>query len=108
RNLNVSNFRNGDPIPEAKNAAEWKEFCTNNKPAFVYLNFDPKNEKKYGKLYNFHAVMDPRGLAPNGWHVPNQSEFEGLISFLGGKYEAGKKMRATKNWDIPDKKYGEY
>jgi len=108
RNLDVSTFRNGDPISEAKSAAEWKEFCTNNKPAFVYLNFDPKNGKKYGKLYNFHAVMDPRGLAPNGWHVPTQNEFESLISFLGGKYEAGKKMRATKTWDIPDKKYGEY
>lgn len=109
RNLDVSTFRNGDPIPEAKNAAEWKEYCTTNEPAFVYQNFDPKNGKKYGKLYNFHAVVDPRGLAPLGWHVPSKNEFETLIAFLGGKYEAGKKIRGTTTaWNVPDKKYGEY
>jgi uncharacterized protein (TIGR02145 family) len=109
RNLNVSNFRNGDPIPEAKTPAEWADACKNDKPAFVYLNFDPKNGKKFGKLYNFHAVVDPRGLAPKGWHVPSKSEFETLMAFLGGKYEAGKKIRSTsKDWNIPDKKYGEY
>lgn len=108
RNLDVSHFRNGDPIPEAKNAAEWQVFCKTDKPAFVYLNFDPENGKKYGKLYNFHAVVDPRGLAPEGWHVPSKSEFEALISFLGGEYEAGKKMRATTGWDVPDEQYGDY
>jgi uncharacterized protein (TIGR02145 family) len=40
--------------------------------------------------------------------VPAKSEYETLISFLGGKYEAGKKIRATKGWDVPDKKYGDY
>lgn len=108
RNLNVSTFRNGEAIPEAKNASEWQEYCKNNKPAFVYLDFDPKNGKKYGKLYNFHAVMDPRGLAPKGWHVPSKIEYEVLIAFLGGKYEAGNKLRSTKGWDVPDKKYKDY
>lgn len=107
RNLDVSNFRNGDPIPEAKNASEWQVFCKTDKPAFVYLNFDPENGKKYGKLYNYHAVMDPRGLAPLGWHVPSKNDFEILISFLGGQFEAGKKMRAVAGWDIPDE-YGDY
>ncbi len=108
RNLDVSAFRNGDAIPEAKTAAEWQVFCKTNKPAFLYLNFDPKNGKKYGKIYNFHAVVDPRGLAPKGWHVPGKNEYETLISYLGGKYEAGKKIRATTGWNIPDKKYKEY
>ena len=103
RNLDVSTFRNGDPIPEAKNADEWQEFCKTNKPAFCYRNFDPTNGPKTGKLYNFHAVMDPRGLAPQGWHIPNKAEFETLINFLGGKYEAGKRLRATTGWDKPDK-----
>ena len=108
RNLDVSKFRNGDPIPEAKNATEWQEFCKTDKPAFCYLNFDPKNGKKYGKLYNFHAVIDERGLAPKGWHVPSKSEYETLIAYLGGKYEAGNKIRSTKGWDVPDKKYKDY
>ena len=109
RNLDVSTFRNGDLIPEAKTPAEWQEFCTNNKSAFIYLNFDSKNGKKYGKLYNFHAVVDSRGLPPIGWHVPSKSEFETLIAFLGGKFEAGKKIKGTTTaWNVPDKKYGEY
>lgn len=108
RNLDVATFRNGDPIPEAKTPAEWQQFCKNNQPAFVYLNFDPKNGKKFGKLYNFHAVMDPRGLAPKGWHVPSKQEYETLMVALGGKYEAGKKIRGKTGWDLPDKKYGEY
>jgi len=108
RNLDVATFRNGDPIPEAKNPAEWQQYCKNNKPAFVYLNFDPKNGKKFGKLYNFHAVMDPRGLAPKGWHVPSKQEYETLMATLGGKYESGKKIRGKAGWDLPDKKYGEY
>ncbi|MBU4539231.1 MAG: DUF4189 domain-containing protein [Weeksellaceae bacterium] len=103
RNLDVTAFRNGDPIPEAKNAAEWQEFCKNNKPAYCYKNFDPANGKKLGKLYNFHAVTDSRGLAPKGWHVPSKGEYETLIAFLGGKYEAGKKLRAKTGWDQADK-----
>lgn len=108
RNLDVATFRNGDPIPEAKDAAQWQEYCKTNQPAFVHLNFDPANGEKYGKLYNFHAVMDPRGLAPAGWHVPSKYEFEELIAFLGGKNEAGKKIRATTGWDVPSKEYGDY
>ncbi|WP_410221237.1 FISUMP domain-containing protein [Pedobacter sp.] len=108
KNLDVATFSNGDPIPEAKTPAEWQQFCKNHKPAFIYLNFDAKNGKKYGKLYNFHAVMDPRGLAPKGWHIPSAQEYETLIAVLGGKYEAGKKIRGKTGWDLPDKKYGEY
>lgn len=102
RNLDVNTFRNGDEIPEAKNATEWQVYCKANKPAYCYLNFDKKNGKKYGKLYNFHAVMDERRLAPKGWHIPSKVEYETLITFLGGNYEAGKKMRATTGWDKAD------
>lgn len=99
RNLDVSTFRNGDPIPEAKTPAEWQQFCKDRKPAFLYLYFGPKNGKKYGKLYNFYAVKDMRGLAPNGWHIPSADEFEILINNLGGKYSAGKKLKSKTGWN---------
>ena len=104
RNLDVSIFRNGDPIPEAKNAAEWQEFCIAEKACFVYLNFDPESEKKYGKLYNFYAVKDQRKLAPSGWHIPQKNEYQELIDYLGGEDDAGKKMKSTTGWNIADKK----
>ena len=92
-NLNVSTFRNGDPIPEAKTAEEWKAAGAAKQPAWCYYDNDPKNGAKYGKLYNWYAVNDPRGLAPVGWHVPTKEELSDLINYLGGEYVAGRKMK---------------
>jgi hypothetical protein len=71
KNLNVSKYRNGDVIPEVKDPKEWGSLTTG---AWCYYNNDPKNEAIYGKLYNWHAVNDPRGLAPEGFHVPTDLE----------------------------------
>lgn len=96
-NLNVSTFRNGEPIPEAKTDEEWKAAGTQGKPAWCYYDNDSKNGAKYGKLYNWYAVNDPRGLAPEGWHVPNDEEWETLENYLGD--DASKKMKSTSGWD---------
>ena len=97
-NLNVDKFRNGDPIPEARTAEEWYSAYSNKQPAWSYHGYNLTNGEKYGKLYNFFAVSDPRGLAPEGWHVPSEEEWGGLIDFLGGKAGAGKKMKSTDFW----------
>lgn len=73
-NLNVSKFRNGDLIPEAKTNGEWMKSGDERKPAWCYYDNDPASSKKFGKLYNWYAVTDKRGLAPKGWHVPNIEE----------------------------------
>jgi uncharacterized protein (TIGR02145 family) len=73
-NLNVSKFRNGDPIPEAKTAEEWASAVRYDIAARCYYDNDPKNGEIYGKLYNSYAINDPRGLAPLGWHIPTDSE----------------------------------
>ena len=101
-NLNVSTYRNGEQIYYAANQKEWEKVSREMIPAYCYLNFDSNNEKKYGKLYNFYAVTDRRGLAPAGWHVPSRNEFLTLISALGGEEVAGKKMRGTTGWDVKD------
>ena len=97
-NLNVSHFRNGDAIPEAKTAEEWKAAGNANRPAWCYYDNDQKNGKKYGKLYNWYAVNDTRGLAPDGWHVPTDKEWPVLSTFLGGVDVAGTKMKSTDCW----------
>jgi hypothetical protein len=71
KNLNVSTYRNGDIIPEVKDPREWKNLITG---AWCYYDNDPKNAVIYGKLYNWYAVSDPRGLAPVGFHVPTIDE----------------------------------
>ncbi len=87
-NLNVDKYRNGDPIPEVKDPKEWVNLKTG---AWCYYNNDRKNGEKYGKLYNWYAVNDPRGLAPKGWHIPSKAIFEKLassVNFNGNSLKA--------------------
>jgi uncharacterized protein (TIGR02145 family) len=98
RNLDVDHFRNGDPIPEAKTPEEWKRCSKQHKPAWCYYNNDPSNGKMYGKLYNWYAVNDSKGLAPYGWHVPSTSELEILFSYLGGNKGAANRMKSKSGW----------
>ena len=93
KNLDVATFRNGDAIPQAKTDEEWKAAGRNKQPAWCYYENDPKNGTKYGKLYNWYAVNDARGLAPAGWHIPTDEEWTVLSTFLGGGEVAGKKMK---------------
>ena len=95
-NLNVDRFRNGDPIPQAETAEEWQNAGNNQQPAWCYYNNDPKNGEAYGRLYNWYAVNNRRGLAPQGWHIPSDAEWTQLITFLGGA--SGDKMKSTSGW----------
>ena len=82
-NLNVDKFRNGDPIPEVKTEEEWLLAGKNNQPAWCYYDNDPANGEKYGKLYNWYAVNDPRGLAPVGYHIPTDAEWTEVENIYG-------------------------
>ena len=97
-NLNVDKFRNGEAIPEAKTEEEWKNAGLKKQPAWCYYNNNPDNGERYGKLYNWYAVNDPRGLAPAGFKVPTDEEWSRLIDFLGGESLAGKSMKSINFW----------
>jgi len=97
-NLNVDKFRNGDVIPQVKTKEEWKKAGENKQPVWCYYDFKPVNGAKYGKLYNWFAVNDTRGLAPKGWHVPNKYEFKILVNFFGGLQEASAKLKSNSGW----------
>jgi uncharacterized protein (TIGR02145 family) len=98
-NLKVSKYRNGDPIGEVSDAGQWAAIWNNGTPtgraAWCYYNNDAANNTTYGKLYNWYAVADPRGLCPTGWHVPSDAEWTILENFLGGASVAGGKMKST-------------
>ena len=91
-NLNIDRFRNGDIIPEVRTDSEWEKAGKECKPAWCYYNNDSANRKKYGRLYNWYAVNDPRGLAPEGWHIPTKAELETLASSAGNNSNA---LKAT-------------
>jgi uncharacterized protein (TIGR02145 family) len=89
-NLNVSKYRNGDIIPEVTDMTQWDAITTG---AWCYYKNDTANGTIYGKLYNWYAINDPRGLAPLGWHIPTEPEWKSLTDFLGGPTLAGMKLR---------------
>ncbi len=96
--LNVSRFRNGDTIMEAKTDDEWETANYFHTPAWCYYDNDSLNGEKYGKIYNWHAVNDYRGLAPEGWIVPSYDQWTSLVNYLGGSWVAGGKLRSQVGW----------
>jgi uncharacterized protein (TIGR02145 family) len=100
-NLNVTKYRNGDIIPQVTNSAEWTSLTTG---AWCYYNNDPSTEIIYGKLYNWYAVNDPRNIAPLGFHLFNEAEFNTLVNYLGGSSLSGGKMKetGTSRWFTPN------
>jgi uncharacterized protein (TIGR02145 family) len=97
-NLNIEVFRNGDSIAEARSRTEWQRAFIEHKPVWCYYGNDSANGEKYGKLYNWYAVNDPRGLAPAGWHVPSDADWTRLTDYLGGAETAGYKMKSDSGW----------
>ncbi len=97
KNLNVQNYQNGDLVPQVVNYEEWKNLKTG---AWCFYDNNPENDLKYGKLYNWYALNDPRGLAPNGWHIPRRTEWLILAKNQGGQLVAANKMKARgmKHW----------
>lgn len=95
QNVDVTKFQNGDRIPEAKTDAEWEKASKLKQPAWCYYNNDSSGEKNYGKLYNWYAVNDKRGLAPAGWHIPRETEWAKLIARFGGERSAGEVIKSN-------------
>ena len=104
KNLDVITFKNGDTIPQVSGDDNWGAMAVQSPtPAWCYLNDNPSNDAIYGKLYNWAAVTDPRGLAPEGWHVATYEDWIKLIdSCLGGKEIAGKEMKEAGFTHWPD------
>jgi uncharacterized protein (TIGR02145 family) len=119
KNLNVANYRNGDAITYAANAAQWAAANAAGEGAYTYLKYaSGDGGATYGKLYNWYAVNDSRGLAPTGYHIPTRAEWTTL---RGTQPENGKTLKSnTTDWSasfnnvnnyitfIPDANYSNY
>jgi len=97
-NLKVTKYRNGDNIPTGLSDAQWYSSTTG---AYAIYNNAAANDALYGKLYNWYAATDSRGLCPTGWHVPTDAEWTALTDFLGGESVAGGKMKSTSTQPTP-------
>lgn len=82
-NLRTTKYRNGEKIPNVKDNDVWRELTTG-----AYCNY--KNTSNidtiatFGCLYNYFSIIDSRNVAPEGWHVPSDSEWTILITYLAG------------------------
>lgn len=101
KNLSVTNYSNGDPIPLVTDPVQWAALTTG---AYCYYNNDQSTEAIYGRLYNWYAASDPRGLAPAGWHVATSAEWTTMTDCLGGMAIAGGKIKeaGTVHWNSPN------
>jgi len=100
KNLEVTTYRNGDVIPEVTDSSAWASLTTG---AWCYYHNNPENGASTGKLYNWYAVNDPRGLAPTGWHIPTDAELTILTNYLGETVAGGKmKSVGTTRWKTPN------
>ena len=103
KNLDVARYRNGDRIPKVTDTSKWNNLTTG---AYCYFNNDSARYAAiYGKLYNWYAVNDPRGLAPTGWHIPTIEEWTAVETCLTDTSAVGSalKQTGTTYWASPNK-----
>jgi uncharacterized protein (TIGR02145 family) len=102
QNLKVTHYKNGDAIAHAPANATWARLRTG-----AYCNYDNNAlyVPTYGRLYNWFAVNDRRGICPGGWHVASDAEWTVLTDLLGGNDVAGGKLkeRGTAHWPSPNR-----
>lgn len=111
-NLKVTHYRNGDSIATGFTNSEWTDLSTG---AYAIYNDDSSNTDTYGNLYNWYAADDNRNIAPTGWHVPTDEEWQELEMYIGmspseadqtgwrGIDEGGKmKESGTDHWNSPN------
>lgn len=98
-NLKTSKFRDGTSIPNLKDDLAWRKAYS---PAYCWFDNNTSNKNTYGALYNWYAI-ETGELAPLGWHIPTDAEWEALLTYLG-EYVAGGKMKEVglKNWSSPN------
>lgn len=111
-NLRVKRYRNGDRIQGNISGGDWYNTTDG---AYSRYDDDMRSDEIYGKLYNWYAVADERGLCPEGWRVPADAEWKQLEIYLGltpgeadeygarGTDEGGKlKKSGTQYWNSPN------
>ena len=113
-NLRTTVYGNGDAIPTSLTDGEWgsttsgatavhgegNSDCTNYSPDIDACD-EAQSLSEYGRLYNWYAVDDARGLCPSGWHVPTDGEWTGLEDFItsqGFSGTEGTALKSTYGW----------
>lgn len=103
-NLDVITYTNGDLIGQVTSSTDWTNADINQVGAWCYYGFNSSSGSIYGKLYNWYAVSDTRGLAPLGWNIALSTDYNNLSTYLGGDTISGGAMKetGTSHWLNPN------
>jgi uncharacterized protein (TIGR02145 family) len=101
RNLAVTSFRNGDPIPRITDAAAWAAAGRAGRPAQSAYDNDEARLSRDGLLYNYAAIRDARGLCPAGFRIPTDADWNRLEAALG-KDVAATRLKARSGWPVTE------
>jgi len=104
-NLRTTKYTDGAVVSNIKNSRNWENTTSG---AWSFYNNNAAYNDDFGKLYNWHAVNDSRGLCPKGWSVPSRYDWDRLINYLGGNSlnsNTGGKLKATGTefWNSPNR-----
>jgi len=111
-NLNTTKYNDGTSIPNETVDATWAALSTG---AYCWFNNDAATyQSTYGALYNWFVVDNNastmvasnggKNVCPVGWHVPTDTEWSTLTTYLGGQSVAGGKLKetGTTHWYAPN------
>jgi uncharacterized protein (TIGR02145 family) len=100
-NLKTTKYNNGDGIVHDSTDSQWGSSADG---AYCIYDNNPGLKSDYGCLYNWFAVNDNRGIAPAGWHVATDADWNTLSTYLGGASQAGGKLKevGTTHWNSPN------
>ncbi len=98
-NLKTTTYSDGTPIPNVTDNNAWGNQYSG---AYAWYYNDITWKDKYGALYNWHTTVDPKGVCPNGWHVPSNDEWTALTDFIGGTgYPHGNELKSCRQVNSP-------
>ena len=113
-NLRAENYRNGDPIPSDLSGSEWTTTTSGATSTYgegisACSNYSPDIDAcdeaqalvEFGRLYNWHATDDPRGICPSGWHVPHDGDWTSLEEYVGSQGHFGTEgmvLKSSTGW----------
>ena len=102
-NLRVTRYNNGDDIVTGKDLSQWQ---VADEGFWTYFDNNTENDEKYGKLYNWYAVNDVRGVCPDGWRVPTDNDWQILVEHIdskswGNNNSAGTKLKSKRQVNSP-------
>ena len=99
QNLKTTKYRDGSPIEYVADTADWNDLTSD---AFCWYNNSLDSCNTYGALYNWHAATSIHNLAPEGWHVSTDAEWEAMVDFLGSGTGGQLKEEGIEHWKTPN------